>query len=556
MKEKYFSLMEKALSAYSSEHINRYFSDVKRNGLTEHGFPRLTANIGILIANGRRKDLIPVFVEMMEFCCRTIPSVKAANDFSVREIVCCLHEFKRSGVVDRETIARWEGYLRSIDPSATYTCFAQTATDHVRNWALYTAASEFFRQNEGLCDSKDFIDLQLLQQSRWLDENGMYRDADVYPPMNYDLVSRGLFSLIFDRGYKGKYYQAIDEKLKKAGLLTLKMQSSAGEIPFGGRSNQFVFNEGWMAVIFEYEAKRYAKAGDIGLASRFKSAAERALAVTEKWLSKEPIRHIKNRYPTETGYGCEDYAYFDKYMITVASFLYAAYSVCDDAIPFTLMEDHDPCVAFTSSQFSKLFLKCGGYGLEFDLYADPHYDANGLGRLQRENAPSCICMSCPCPQDPEYTVDIEEPFALSLSSVLPDHGEWILGSGKGCTYTVIDTESGSDRVSATLVCRFDEERFTEETYTVSEEGVLAEVKGTGEIGLALPALAFDGEKHTEIIKGESSLTIRYEGWICRYTTSGTITDINRTAANRNGHYKMFVAFAQNSLKVKIEILPS
>ena len=54
MKEKYIELMEKALSAYTDEHIQRYFNDVKTNGLTEHGFPRLTANIGILIAHGRR----------------------------------------------------------------------------------------------------------------------------------------------------------------------------------------------------------------------------------------------------------------------------------------------------------------------------------------------------------------------------------------------------------------------------------------------------------------------------------------------------------------------
>ena len=89
MKEKYIELMEKALSAYSDEHILRYFNDVKEKGLTEHGFPRLTANIGILIAHGRRKDLSPLFVEMMDVCCNMFlrPYVKAANEFSIREIV-------------------------------------------------------------------------------------------------------------------------------------------------------------------------------------------------------------------------------------------------------------------------------------------------------------------------------------------------------------------------------------------------------------------------------------------------------------------------------------
>ena len=81
MKTTYLALMEKTLSAYSVAHILAYFDEVKRNGLTEHGFPRLTANIGILIANGRRRELLPIFLEMMEFCCKTIPTVKADNDF-------------------------------------------------------------------------------------------------------------------------------------------------------------------------------------------------------------------------------------------------------------------------------------------------------------------------------------------------------------------------------------------------------------------------------------------------------------------------------------------
>ena len=94
MKETYLELMELSLSAYSKAHILRFFSDVKQKGLTEHGFPRLTANIGILIAHGRRKDLLPIFLEMMDFCCANMPTVKAANDFTVKEIIFCISSFK------------------------------------------------------------------------------------------------------------------------------------------------------------------------------------------------------------------------------------------------------------------------------------------------------------------------------------------------------------------------------------------------------------------------------------------------------------------------------
>ena len=149
-------------------------------------------------------------------------------------------------------------------------------------------------------------------------------DNEAYQPIQYDIVPRGLFAILLFAGYKGKYYGEVDAILKKAGLLTLNLQSEAGEMAFGGRSNQFLHNEAWTSMIFEYEAVRYKKEGDLALAGKFKAAADRALKSLELWLSKSPISHVKNRFPIDTKFGCEEYAYFDKYMITVASNLYAA----------------------------------------------------------------------------------------------------------------------------------------------------------------------------------------------------------------------------------------
>ena len=548
--------MEKVLSAYSDEHILRYFDQVKTDGLTEHGFPRLTANIGILIAHGRRKDLLPIFIEMMEFCCKTIPTVKAANDFSVREIVCCLLEIEKSKALSREYTLRWRDYLKTIEPTTCYTKFATSLTDTVRNWALFTAVSEYFRLDAGIGGDMDFIELQLGQQLQWFDENGMYRDNekrnDCHQPIMYDAVPRGMLSLLLARGYRGKYYAQIDEILKKSALLMLNMQSPNGEFPFGGRSNQFLHNEAWLVSILEYEASRYAREGNIDLAAQFKAASARALALTEQWLSKEPIRHIKNRFPTETKFGCEDYAYFDKYMITTASFFYAAYLLCDDSVSFVPCKNHEPCVVKTSPYFHKLFVKAGGYGLEFDLNADPHYDASGLGRVHKDGAPSAICMSCPCPQSPVYHVDVAEPTALSLCSAVYEDGKWVLGAQK--RYEILDSSATESKATASLKCLFNGEKSVTESYTVDESGVTVTAKGEGRVGFALPAFDFDGETHTNISACEHSLTVAYDGWLCRYTTDGTIVDLNQPTANRNGHYKTFLAIGEQELNIKIEIV--
>lgn len=553
MKARYLRIMEASLSAYPDPHIRRYLDEVKENGLTEHGFPRLTANIGILLSHGVRADLAPLFREMMDLCCAEIPRVKAANDFSVREIVCCLTELEAAGLFP-EDVTRWKSDLTAIVPETCYNCYATKPESGVRNWALFTAVSEYFRQDMGLCDSRDFIDLQLQVQLKWLDENGLYCDAGGYPhqPIMYDHVSRGLFALLLHKGYRGKHYAAIDDCLRRTGMATLAMQSVTGEMAFGGRSNQFLHNEGWLAALLEYEANRYKREGDLPLAVRFKSAALRAVEAAEGWLSRTPIRHIKNRYPTETRYGCEGYAYFDKYMITTASNFYAAALICDESIPADPAENANPTAYLTSDRFHKLFLKAGGYGLEFDLNADPHYDASGLGRVHRQGAPSAICLSMPCPETPNFTVDIPAPVALSLCPARKTPEGWVFAADPAAKYEVKAYAADGHTATATLTCTHGEHTAAL-TYTVSAEGVTVTQNGEGEQSHTLPVLAFDGEIHRAVTAEPSSVTVAYEGHVCRYTTNGRITDTGVTAANRNGHYRVLCASARGPLTLRIEI---
>ncbi len=513
MKERYIKLMAKALGAYTDGHIAEYFEKVKRDGLSEHGFPRLTANLGILIAHGYRTEMLPIFIEMMDLCCEQIPNVKAANEFSVKEIICAFDEVER--IVDT---TRWRKQIAEIKPERCYNKFARSADDDINNWAIFAMQSEWMRSRDIA-----FVEMQIAAQLKYFDENGMYRDP--HEPIVYDLVPRLLFCELLDSGYDGKYREILDENLKKAGLLTLRMQSVTGEIPFGGRSNQFVFNEAILAGIFEFEAKRYRHTE---LGGAFKAAAELALDEVERGL--EGASHIKNHFPTDSRYGCEKYAYFDKYMITAASYLYCAYRLCDDGI--TPTEIGIKSDSFTLSEhFHKLFLHAGGYFLEFETHADGNYDSDGLGRVHRVGAPSPICLSLPCTAAPKYFAGEGENFdaAIGFGKVTQvisyDHGD-------GFAEALIRYESGIA------------------DYYVSADGV--DIKSSGKI--MLPAFAFDGETETDIKVSENAIEISYLGWVCKYTTNGRIVDSGKTARNRNGYYKLFYAENTGELKIKIQIL--
>lgn len=558
MKKRYLDLMEKTLSAYTVERILRYFDDVKRDGLTEHGFPRLTSNIGILIANGRRVDLLPLFLEMMEFCCKSIPCLKAANDFSVREIVNCIVEVENSGAVSSEDIARWKEYIASIEPEKCYDVFATKPTSQVRNWALFSGVSEYFRQKLVGCDSSKFIELQVASQLQWFDENGMYMDnpeADVYQPIAYDIVPRALFSMLLFAGYRGKYYEEVDVILKKAGLLTLNIQSVTGELGFGGRSNQFLHNEAWIALIFEYEAARYKREGDISLACKFKAAAEKALKSLESWLSKVPISHVKNRFSVDMKFGCEHYAYFDKYMITVASFLYESDRFCDESIAVGEF-DESAMIWSTSRHFHKTFVRAGGYSLEFDTNGDPHYDSSGLGRIHKKGAPSAICLSVPFAKQPHYDITgYENKSSFSISPALKsDSGEWLWSSAPETIYTIFESQTNGEKANITFECAIGGINKVKFSCLAEEDGIFLEASSSEKktVAISLPVFFFDGEAYTKISTDGGKIAVEYDGWICEYE-SNNISYLNAVYANRNGIYKGYIATGKGNVNLRIRI---
>ena len=548
-KERYIDLMERCLAAYDEERIARYVEDVKRDGLKEHGFARLASNMGILIANGRKTEFTDRFIEIMDICCENMPTVKAANDFTVKEVIFCILALEEKGLFPEKT-AYWRRCLANVTPEKTYNVIARKPTDKVHNWACFSMVSELMRQYIGLTDASEFIDIQIASQLQWMEENGMYRDPN--DPMVYDLVPRGLLALALFFGYNGKYRGEVSENLRKAGLLTLKMQSVTGEIPYGGRSNQFPHNEAHLAVVCEYEARRYAEMGDTETASLFKRVVGKALESITLWLTREPIRHVKNRYPTETGYGCEDYAYFDKYMITTASFLYAARLICDDGIPVAEYDAETVYTAETSEHFHKLFLRSGDYFAEIDTAADPHYDCSGIGRIHKKGAPSVICLSCPCTETPVYSLAGESAADLAICPGVETESGLEFATKRECGYRVIQRGAEGGTAFCELECAVDGKTL-ETRFELTSDGARIIVSGEGRVAIMLPAFDCDGENGTETVCGKQRLTVDYLGHSCRYVTDGELFDTGKNGGNRNGVYSIFAAVGDGTVTVCVSI---
>lgn len=556
MKTIYLDIMEKALSAYTDQRIREYIDEVKRNGLTEHGFPRLGANIGILMAHGRRLELKSLFIQIINLClygfAHPINKSKAGNNFAVREVCHALIELEKTNVIDREQLEIWKGKLASLDLSATYTHIVSKEDPNPANWAYFAVVSEQARGHLCGIESAEFLEHQLPSQLARLDENGMYRDHSMtgpYQPMVYDLVTRNLIGLSLLMGYDGKYAGEIEKMMEATDDLTLKMQSVTGELAFGGRSNQCIHNEVHQANYCELRATLLSRKGEQEKAGAFKAAAIKAAETCMRWLQETPMSHIKNHFDPDLQWGCESYAYFNKYMITVASFAYLAYLVADDRIaPTVAPADIGGFVAETGADFHKVFLNAGGYFLEIDCTADTTYDANGLGRVHKKNCDPRVCLSVPFPGDKSgYKLETPNQHPLSICCYKNTADGILCSAQEGMKHQVISKIQGAQQCAAVFDCNWNEERLFTEKYTVSNAGV--DIVFSGADGILLPAFLFDGVKETEILATNGQILVRYNGSFCKYTFSGEPEEYG-LFFNRNGRYR---AYKISANKLHIEI---
>ena len=545
MKTIYIDIMEKALSAYTDQRIREYIAEVRRDGLTEHGFPRLGANIGILMAHGRRLELKAEFIEIIDLCLYGFAhpqnKSKGGNNFAVREVCCAIMELEKTDVIDREQLEAWKEKLKVLYIPTTYTHIVSEDVKHPDNWAYFGVLSE---QARGLLcgiPTDAFLEHQLPSQLLRLDENEMYRDHSLsgpHQPMVYDIVTRNLIGLSLFMGYDGKYAEKIEKMMDDSDELTLKMQSVTGELAFGGRSNQCVHNEMMSANYYELRATLLNKKGNLKKAALFKAAAKKAAEACMRWLQEKPMSHIKNHFDPDLHLGCEGYAYFNKYMITVASNAYLAYLVADDSIePTTAVTDIGGFIVQTSEDFHKVFMNAGGYFLEFDCNADTAYDAGGLGRVHKKNCDTRVCLSVPFPAGKtNYKLETPNKHPLSICCYKNTENGILCSAEDGVKHLLISKTEGADRCSAVFDCVLGDEQLFTAKYTVNENGVGLEYDGAD--GILVPAFLFDGANETEITASNGQITVKYNGSFCKYIFEGEPQDYG-VFFNRNGRYRVY-----------------
>ncbi len=553
MREHYLDYVEKILNSYSIKRIDDYMNEIRQEGMWEHGFPRVVAASGILISKGRRNDLKEKFIEMMDLCLEQMMSRLCGNEFSVKEIIFSILELEKAGVYDTALTQKWRKILSEFDPYKVYTVIAASPPQPTSNWAAFGAASEQARKMAGINIDDNFLENQFLSQLVTFDENGMFYETG--DPMFYDLVPRLQLAVALFCGYSEKGKEEFEGYLIKSAEPTLKMQSVTGEIPYGGRSIQFIHNEALYAALCEFYANFFNKRGNKELASQFKRASNIAFNSFIKWLKNDDeCYHIKNRFERNSMYGCEDYGFFNAYMIATASWLYLAYMMADDNImPCETISEKGNYIWETSDVFHKVFMNHSGYFIEIDTNAYYHYDSSGIGRIHYKDAPSTICLSVPFCENPDYKLNNKNTTSLSIAPGIENNGIWHYAWEEDTKYIVKSKNITAECMTLEIENIYKDTSKTTEIIEISQEGVKIKVIGLGNIKLTLPAFYLDGKYNTEIKSSQNSLSIHYEGWSCNYITDCKIIDTEITYQNRNGYYKRYDVIGKDELEVLISI---
>ena len=563
-KSTYADIVARCLAAYFSVH-DLYSLDYKELDSKLQAYSRVIASMAVLVDDGdvtKYREYAPelfgdhqqfceLFQRMMTEACTdaklyTKTETSSASDalnFSIVELSFAY--VLTEDEMPEDVLASWAEELSAVTSTKDW-----YSTSRLNNRVSYVTAGEQIREAIGLTDSEEYIDDCLANIKRRFTDNGMWTDvgqSKTTNPFLYDLSVRAHLSLVDSFGYEGAHSGLMREWLRRGGYCTLFLQASNGEIPYGGRSNQYLFNEVLISAVGEYEANYYHSIGDEYLAGVYKRSAHLAAQSVLDYLNAG--KHIKN-YMQDNTYGIDPYGQFDKYMATMSSFLAIGYYYADDNIT----ENQCPAelggfVVSENLSFSSIQANCGGYTIEILTSANTSEDAIGMGRILRNGIPAALGLSSSFAGNSSYLLP-EEAVKQSYSFDVA----WKNAEGSliklsdyqtvGAEVTPLTESEAEVAFSVTYTGEFDGVNSIVETYHVTSAGVIieAELVGavTNEIYYTVPLLKSSGDLPQALnpqMEAEENLVRLYtDEYEYQVSSDGQFVSPEELIYNRNGIY--------------------
>jgi len=548
----YLDVIEQVVDAYGTDLLERQLA--LEDSVYHCTAFRTCLMLAHLIASGRRPELFPLWQKAGE---KSVRALEASQNSAYNDLT--LVDLCESFLLMREHVpARWLTVLRSIDPRTHYRFQPDDSTN---NMMAYGVVGMYLREKLTGTSCQAHLDTFLPLLLARMDENGMYDDKD--HAMLYDLTVRVHLEQLLWYGYDGPWAEQLEQALCRGAEMSLRMQSAAFQIPYGGRSNQFLHNEALQTSLFEYAANRWNRRGNPQKAGMYKRAAHLSLQTLQQYLALPGgSKHIRNRFPQDSVYGIDPYGTFPRYMNALAAFIGCGYLASDDSIA------EAPCpaelggyVTATSNCFGKLFAHAAGQSVEYAIFADPKHEPAGLGRYHKTGVPAELGLSMPFVESPSYRLSREQiPF--DLLGTTPLTGEY--ADPVPSQTTAISAGIADSSGNRTLLCRQEsplswivlEEQPQQvsfqinwpsgtETVTLNEEGLHLSFRlhdpNAGTAFWAVPLLTDNGGELTHITAEDTLATVRMSNGTYTIRSDASLTLSDALCGNRNGIYRLLHA---------------
>jgi len=520
---------------------------------------RFACPAAILIRERNRRDFLPPAIRAFDQVTNGILKNAAEGgefppgvlDLTMKEIVTAYDILRE--YTDAARSEKWRKAIAAIDAEKTYVS-GKVLKDggRLNNYGVSACVGEWMRIRHGMADTRDYVDQYLELELAHFTEMGMYRDPG--DPILYDLMVRQNLAELMHNGYAGRLKDTIDEILRRSGFVTLLFLSPCGYAPFGGRSNGQLHNEAMLAYILEHQANCWRAKGRTDLACAFRAGALRAMKAVEPYAKSRPLRFIKNWFNPETRHGKDtSYGEYANYVLLAASLFARTALIAGDKIPaaekFSVAQ---PYVFNLWPAFHKVFASCGESQVEIDTRAQATYDATGLGRFHRKDAPPQLALSMGIAANPNYILHaVSDSRAAAIGPCWKIGPQWrslarMSDEIEDVVFTkdsaASDEAAWSLRWSFSSYSRLSVESLLQE-YRLAKDclEIRAMINGVYDlIGFEIPCLVTDGVARAQIETSAHNLAVEFLGWRFRIESQNAVFDglSGEIFANRYAHYRI------------------
>lgn len=533
---------------------------------------RFVGALGGLVGAGRCLDLLDhldaAVARLAEFYLWQIEGSgpTLAVEFMSKELGWALRHARSS--LSPATVAHVAEVVASAEPVRVYVdTLAHRPPEGLYNFNTFSLAGEQLLRTAGLRDDDHYIEAHLPHHRRRFTDLGLYCDPDA--AVVYDWVPRCNLTTLIEAGFAGAGAQQISDLLRQGALTQLLLHNPQGLGWFGGRSNQYLFNEMQLCVICEYEATRW-QPEDKAVAGMFRRAARLGLRAVRSWLHLDPPRHIKNAFPPAVGWGFDTYGTYAVYLMLAASLMTFAYHYASDDIEEAPLPSEITAYAMDlGPAFHQAVAHSPCANLQWDLKANRGYDATGLGRVLWAGAPLQLSLLAPAPGNPSYLLaswlrpagekprrgfQVLRAAAASCAWQVGEDGDWQRLAEKqpeSYNFTQEETDEG---LRVTIVWSVDGGEVRSLFLLRDDDlAVTWEVPGAWRVRAEWPLLVTDGLANPEVSTEPAALVLRWDGWQMRVEgQKGSRASIALgVVANRNGLYHLGLLEAEgNSLTLR------